>query len=185
MNKILTVFQRDPARMQLVTREVTPGCEWVFAGEGVPTRKLDGTNVRVTIAAGKVVLVEKRRNPSREEKAAGAEPGYVACMPGDPSDRWIGAAVQATVVSGWPDGAHPCEALGAKIQGGVEGPTPRLYPFMFDAAPFAEADGPRTFDSIRASLESCVCEGIVWHHPDGRMAKIKRRDFGLKWPVER
>ena len=24
-------------------------------------------------------------------------------------------------------------------------------------------------------------EGIVWHHPDGRWAKIKRRDFGLKW----
>ena len=26
-------------------------------------------------------------------------------------------------------------------------------------------------------------EGIVWHHPDGRMAKIKRRDFGLSWPI--
>ena len=24
-------------------------------------------------------------------------------------------------------------------------------------------------------------EGIVWHHPDGRMAKLKRRDF----PTER
>jgi len=23
-------------------------------------------------------------------------------------------------------------------------------------------------------------EGIVWHHPDGRMAKIKARDFGIK-----
>ena len=27
-------------------------------------------------------------------------------------------------------------------------------------------------------------EGLVWHHPDGRMAKIKRRDFGLSWPVK-
>ena len=25
-------------------------------------------------------------------------------------------------------------------------------------------------------------EGIVWHHPDGRMAKLKRRDFA---PSER
>jgi hypothetical protein len=23
-------------------------------------------------------------------------------------------------------------------------------------------------------------EGLVFHHPDGRMAKIKLRDFGLK-----
>ena len=28
-------------------------------------------------------------------------------------------------------------------------------------------------------------EGVVWHHPDGRMAKVKRRDFGLVWPVSR
>jgi hypothetical protein len=25
-------------------------------------------------------------------------------------------------------------------------------------------------------------EGVVWYHEDGRMVKIKRRDFGLKWP---
>jgi len=24
----------------------------------------------------------------------------------------------------------------------------------------------------------------VWHHPDGRLVKIKRRDFGLSWPPE-
>lgn len=24
-------------------------------------------------------------------------------------------------------------------------------------------------------------EGLVWHHPDGRMAKVKRTDFGLPW----
>ena len=28
-------------------------------------------------------------------------------------------------------------------------------------------------------------EGIVWHHPDGRMAKIKASDFGFEWPPER
>ena len=41
----------------------------------------------------------------------------------------------------------------------------------------------------RACLTTCgsgskghVVEGIVWHHPDGRMVKIKRKDFGFKWP---
>ena len=28
-------------------------------------------------------------------------------------------------------------------------------------------------------------EGIVWHHPDGRMAKIKARDFGIQWPPKK
>jgi hypothetical protein len=39
---------------------------------------------------------------------------------------------------------------------------------------------PRTFDALREYLKPQDIEGIVWHHPDGRMAKIKKRDFGLK-----
>ena len=46
-------------------------------------------------------------------------------------------------------------------------------------------DGALTFESIRDMLEKGTgSEGIVWHHPDGRMAKIKRKDFGFDWPVE-
>jgi len=43
-----------------------------------------------------------------------------------------------------------------------------------------------TFDGIRSYLEANpTMEGIVWHHPDSRMVKIKRRDFGFKWPPSR
>lgn len=45
-------------------------------------------------------------------------------------------------------------------------------------------DAGRDFESIKAWLAKTPVEGIVWHHPDGRMVKIKRRDFGLPWPVE-
>jgi hypothetical protein len=43
---------------------------------------------------------------------------------------------------------------------------------------------PRTFDEIREWLDDpeFPFEGIVWHHPDGRMAKVKARDFGIRWP---
>lgn len=40
---------------------------------------------------------------------------------------------------------------------------------------------------IRPSYEVKVTDlvdeaaGVVFHHPDGRMAKIKRSDFGLAW----
>src|SRR5262249_36510823 len=40
MEKIPTVFERDE-HFKVVDR-VRPECEWVFAGEGVPTEKLDG-----------------------------------------------------------------------------------------------------------------------------------------------
>lgn len=45
MKKIPTLFRRDPDDMKRVLPEVTPGCEWVLAGEGVATRKYDGTCV--------------------------------------------------------------------------------------------------------------------------------------------
>lgn len=44
MKKIPTLFKRDPNdRRHVIPGEVTPGCEWVLAGEGVATRKWDGT----------------------------------------------------------------------------------------------------------------------------------------------
>jgi hypothetical protein len=44
----------------------------------------------------------------------------------------------------------------------------------------ADEPPPRDFDGLRTWLAGKDIEGIVWHHPDGRMAKIKLRDFGLK-----
>ena len=38
-------------------------------------------------------------------------------------------------------------------------------------------DVPRDYAGLAAWLRACPWEGIVWHHPDGRMAKLKRRDF--------
>ena len=44
---------------------------------------------------------------------------------------------------------------------------------------FPLEDAPRTFDGLREWFKDKDVEGIVWHHPDGRMVKIKARDFGL------
>jgi hypothetical protein len=39
VQKIPTLFQRDwDGDRRFVTREITPGCEWVAKGEGTPTR---------------------------------------------------------------------------------------------------------------------------------------------------
>ena len=42
---------------------------------------------------------------------------------------------------------------------------------------------PWHYGGIRDYLADTPVEGIVWHHhQDGRMAKIKARDFGIRWP---
>src|SRR5262245_8002527 len=52
MEKIPTLFERDD-RFQVVDKPRAE-CAWVFAGEGTPTEKLDGTNVRLTTRGGQV-----------------------------------------------------------------------------------------------------------------------------------
>ena len=43
MKKIVSLFQRNYDGDRLVRNEVVPGAEWVIAGEGVATQKVDGT----------------------------------------------------------------------------------------------------------------------------------------------
>ncbi len=43
---------------------------------------------------------------------------------------------------------------------------------------------PRDFDGMRAYFELSDIEGVVFHHPDGRMAKIKAKDYGLRRPAK-
>ncbi len=176
-------------------------------GVGRATEKLDGTNVRVTVKDSKIVRVEKRRNPTREQKALGPEPGYVDTRRDDPSDKHILAAADNTsivshesgdyrglsltmiertsLVEGrifLPDGEWPCEAIGPKIQGNrYRLAKAVLYPFSF--MPIELGEVPRTFEGLRtyfprhSRLSEVPMEGIVFHHGDGRMAKIKASDF--------
>jgi hypothetical protein len=183
MEKIPTLFERDEHFK--VVDEVRAECLWVIAGEGIPTEKLDGTNVRLTIRSGQLVRVEKRRNPSAKQKHQGIIDGWYADADEfSPEDRWIYEAARSTDVSDWPDGEHPSEALGPNIQGNALGLEKHLcLPFNMRAPVFG--DVPRTYAGLQAWLEHAeslfspghLAEGIVFHHPDGRRAKIKRRDF--------
>ena len=48
MKKIPTIFARNPVNLSEVTDERNPVCDWVFAGEGIATRKWDGTAVLIS-----------------------------------------------------------------------------------------------------------------------------------------
>lgn len=183
MEKIPTVFERDESFG--VTSRVRPECQWVLDGEGEATEKLDGTNVRLTVRGGLLVRVEKRRNPSKLQKKQGVKDGwYVDADEFGPEDRWIYDAARSTDVRTWTDGEHACEALGPSIQGNPLGLEKHMCVPFNVAAP--RYDGvTRTFEGLRDFLTSApsrfapghTAEGIVFHHPDGRRAKIKRKDF--------
>lgn len=202
MQKIPTIFLRDDKNMSHVTQEINPDAAWVLEEPAVATVKKDGTNIRVHVVKdgliSKCVGVDKRRNPSKKEKQAAEkagepapEPTYVWAEPDAPADKHIFAAVDAEDFSGWPPGAWPCEALGPKIQGGIESDTPELYPFSF--RPQEVPDSPlntvlppdRLWEMLKAYLEVHPIEGIVWHGINGKMAKVKAKDLGLPWPPER
>jgi hypothetical protein len=183
MEKIPTLFERDD-RFRVFDRPKAD-CAWVFEGEGIGTEKLDGTNVRLTVRSGRLVRVEKRRNPSKQQKKQGIVDGwYVDAAEDSAEDKWILEAARNTEVSAWPDGEHPSEALGPRIQGNpLNLDRHRCVPFNLQVPVYA--DVPRSYDGLRdflATLDSKFApghpaEGIVFHHPDGRRAKIKRKDF--------
>lgn len=182
MHKIPTLFQRDENHK--VINKVTPGCEWVLAGKGVATEKLDGTNVRLTVRSGEVVRVEKRRNPSKEQKARGIVDGwYVDAHVSDPADQHIFGAIGYTDTSPDQDSEFICEAIGPKIQGNPLGLEFPWCKSLADVPIYACA--PRSYDELKlflAEMDSILspghlAEGIVFHHHNGRMAKIKRKDF--------
>lgn len=52
MQKIISLFCRNHETDRLVRDEIVPGAEWVAAGEGIATLKIDGTSCRVGSKTG-------------------------------------------------------------------------------------------------------------------------------------
>jgi hypothetical protein len=181
MRKIISLFQRNYDGDRLVRNEIVPGAEWVVAGEGMATRKWDGTCC--LIRDGRLykryeVKPGKSPPPGFEpatdvDEVTGKRQGWL--MMGDgPEDQWHREAIRHEVP---PDGTY--ELIGPKIQGNPEGLMDRHQLVRHGAEKLENA--PTDFDGIRAYLAArSELEGIVWHHPDGRMVKIKAKDFGLK-----
>lgn len=184
MKKIPTIFQRNYETDHLVRNEVTKGCEWVISGEGVATRKLDGTCclVRDMKLYKRYELKKDMKPPDGFEPAdmvdsiTGKQSGWIPVGHG-PEDQYHREALCKIESNNLRDGTY--ELIGPKIQGNPE-EVPNHLLVRHDLH-LALSDPPNPyFYDIRSYLISHNIEGIVWHHPDGRMAKIKARDFGIK-----
>jgi hypothetical protein len=188
VQKIISLFKRDYEGTRQIYDEVVPGAEWVQAGEGVATLKIDGTCCMVKDGQlYKRYDAKKGKTPPNGFIAAqdpdpktGHWPGWLAVDPLNPADRWHCEAVapDSPVNCGLLDGTY--ELLGPKVQGNPY----KLEWHELRQHGTVKIDAPRTFEGLRAWFAITTIEGIVWHHPDGRMVKIKRKDFGLPWPVK-
>jgi hypothetical protein len=184
MQKIISLFRRNHENDRLVRNEIVPGAEWVLNDEGVATVKYDGTScmVRDGRLFKRYDAKLGRKPPSGFEQSGEPDPitgrvqGWVPVGSG-PEDRWHREAFYGQGIES--NGTY--ELCGPKIQGNPQGFNAHVL-IPHGRACLVLPD--RTFDGIKAYLSENPIEGIVWHHPDGRMVKIKRRDFGLPWPIK-
>lgn len=196
MKKMPCLFQRDftNKRRPILLRDVTPGCEWVLAGEGTASRKRDGTAVavmggklfkRYDVKAGKVV--PPGAIPcDKPDPVTGHWPHWVAVGP-EPESRWhieAWSGLRASDGSRFrafeplPDGTY--ELVGPKLQGNPEGFAE--HTLVAHGSEVVE-NAPRTFDGLREFLSSYPGEGLVFLHPETfARCKIRRDDYGFGWP---
>ncbi len=194
MKKISSLFKRDYDGDRLVYDEVVPGNEWVLRGLGTVTVKLDGTACMYQNGIWYKRYDRKRIKKSGKYKAVPADwvacqeapdehsghwPGWVPVDAESAADKWHREAISRFTHTPQDGGTY--ELVGPKVQSNpyklAEHELQRHGDEVVIGA-FMTLD----FAGIRAYLCLTVIEGLVWHHPDGRLCKIKRRDFGFVWP---
>lgn len=182
MKKIISLFKRNYETDHLVRDEVVEGAEWVVKGEGIPTRKYDG--MCCLIKDGKFY----KRFDCKEGKTP--PPGFFPVQDPDPvTKHWPG---WVEVGLGKDDSRHreafeklpafyvengTFELIGPKVNGNPE----KVAGHVLVRHGVDILSGvPKDFLGLRDYLRTADIEGIVWHHIDGRMVKIKKKDFGFK-----
>jgi hypothetical protein len=112
------------------------------------------------------------------DQITGHWPGWIKAKQDAPSDKWIWEAFYAAAPM---DGTY--EAIGPKI-GGNKDKWENHYLVAHGSGGWGMKFYPPndfTFDGLKKYLGENNIEGIVFHHPDGRMCKVKRSDFGFSW----
>lgn len=188
MRKIPSIFVRGADGK--LTDTPSPSCDWVFRGEGIATRKWDG--IPCLVRDGKLYTRREQAfdftAPPDWILAGVVGPDSEVLEMGKPKSTWWVPVTDAPEFrwhnEAWrrqapmDDGTY--ELIGPKVNGGNDGrgPLHGLVRHGFESLP-GMPDMSKEF--LRGVFSSLHWEGLVFHHPDGRMAKIKARDLGLPW----
>ncbi len=189
--KIESPFIREHIKGKyIVTPKINLDYQWVFSDKKViASDKLDGTNIAIYIEKSNIIRVFNRETEKfifniKQTKWEGA------AMEG------IANAIQRGWVKNFNDGYHYGELIGEtinanrhKIKGHLFVPFSYLkkkcqwyswitnkYPKDFNTISEWFKEIPSLFNQ-RIKLPDILAEGLVFYHPDGRMAKIRRDMF--------
>ena len=196
MKKIPTLFRREfqDHHVISISRDVTPGLEWVLAGEGVATEKIDGACCAIIDGVfykrydakkdkrGNMKLPPEGAIPCDDpDPVTGHWPHWVKVEEGNPADRWfLDALHNAQNRDGILQDAT-YEAIGPHFQ---SNPYDLTRDTLVRHVTIAIELPERSFDGIREYLRTHVIEGIVFWKDGAPRCKIKRKDFGFKWPIK-
>ena len=179
MKKIPSLFKRDYDGNRLVYDEIVEECDWVLKGEGTATKKYNGTAamIRDGILYKRYDVKNDRKVPANaipcEEKPNEHTRHWPHWLPVDKNKHEDKYFIEA-FNKGLSDGTY--ELCGPKIQSNPE----KFDSHTLILHGIITYNCPRNFEGIKNWLKDRDIEGIVWHHQDGRMCKIKKKDFGLK-----
>ena len=195
MKKIPTLFKREFVDHKVVniSSEYPSELSWVLKGEGIATEKFDGACCAIINGvfykrydAKRNRFGEFKQPPSEAipcdepDPTTGHWPHWLP-VKGDAGDKWFIEAKQNAEKDGntLVDGTY--EAIGPHFQ---KNPY-RLSEDTLIRHGSAEINlTDRSFEGIRAYLSNHSIEGIVFWKDDEPRCKIKRKDFGFKWPDE-
>lgn len=207
MKKIKTVFEID-RETNLATEKVNEGTQWVLDGEGIATLKVDGS--ACLMQDGILYKRYDRKLQSKYMKQARAlgddfvvtesmfnilpdnaipcqenpdpksyhHPHWVEISKEKPEDRFHIEALESfkgQLVNG------TYELIGSKVNGN---------PYQLNDHQLVKHGEhvinvpDRSFEGIKAVLENLNGEGLVFYHPNGEMAKMRRKDLQMFWGHE-
>jgi len=191
MRKIPTLFKRDPDDMSRVLPEVAVE----LPDDAVPTFKWDGTCV---MWDGTVLWARREVKPGKtpppnwvevdRDDVTGKRQGWVAIAePAGAQWKWHLAALEYRMdcqpeVVPLPEGTY--EAVGPHFQGNPHRISVDTLVEHGVAETMPLPDVPTDYEGVKAFMESWAGEGVVWWADGKPVAKLKRRDFGLPWPIE-
>lgn len=189
MKKISTLFKKDPNDLGRVINEINPENAWVFTDDGVKaTRKWDGTACavidgqlykRYDVKKGK--QVPPFAIPCQEpDHITGHWPHWILCQHDNPADKFHfeGFNYYKEFNGEIPDGTY--ELVGVKVQGNPEHIESGHRLLLHGSHVLQGLVHPIDFQNLKTYLEVVDIEGIVFHHPDGRMCKLRKSDYGIK-----
>ena len=194
MKKIPTLFERtfdEKGRITGITDTPKKGLEWVLDGEGYATIKVDGSCCaiidgkfykRYDAKKGKPVPEGAIKCQEEADPVTGHLPCWVECSIDNPSDKWFLKAYDELCrhVPQYLRDNATYEAIGKHFNGNPY----NLEDDILICHGIYRIDVDRSFEGLKEYLEKHAIEGIVFWKDNIPQCKIKRSDFGFKWPCE-